>query len=141
MRDDFERDFLAKVVASVLDSAPILANASHAGFIIAGAGLAFAAPASARVTFAISMLGWCAGCWAAVRVAIDTSLFRVMAAEPDRAAQFLDEALKNLRLSSRANPRPLRDRCRGALRLWRYQLTAFIFQICTLAIGAALVRF
>ena len=129
-------DFDCKVTASFLDSGRVLANAAHAGAILAGLGCFISLAIAARAFFLISILFWFAGCWFAVRVAIDASLFRALTGSED--LQKLDALLSRWRLVKQPKDRGIEDRSRGALRLWRRQATVLTLQLSALLAGIAL---
>jgi hypothetical protein len=125
-------------VASLLDSGATLANAGNAAAVIAGFGCLFAHSTSARAAFAAAILCWLVQCWLAVRIRIDASLFRMLAEDPGARARQMDELLIAWGLVKRIRERSLDQRCRAALRLWRFQVAAFAIQCCLLAAGLIL---
>src|SRR5260370_20186849 len=86
-------DFRCGLTASFLDSGRVLANAGNAAAIVAGIGCVVPGPSCSRFVLAGSLLFWFVECWFAVRVAIDSSLFRVMAADTEEAGRQLDAML------------------------------------------------
>lgn len=132
MGDDFD----CKATASFLDSGRVLAGAAHVGVVIAGLGCFISLPIAARLFFAASILSWLAGCWFAVRVAIDASLFRALAGDPE--LQRLDALLARWGFLKQANERTLADRSLGALRLWRRQAMLLTIQLAALLAGVAI---
>jgi hypothetical protein len=129
-------DIECGVVASILDSGATLANASHAAAVIAGFGvLAHPLVAAARFAFAGVILCWFAGCWLAMRVRIDASLFRMLTEEAATRSRRMDELLLGWGFVKRPRERSIDERCRGALRLWRFQVAAFVIQCCGLVAG------
>jgi hypothetical protein len=119
------------LTASFLDSGRAIANAGNTAAIVAGIGCIVAGPGYGRWVLAGSLLFWFVECWFAVRVAIDRSLFRVLATDADEGGRQLDAML------NRAG-RPLPDRTRGALALWRKQIAALAIQLAVLAAGIVL---
>lgn len=134
MHDEFE----CRVVASLLDSGAVVANAAQAAFLLSATGLALTAPTASSAAFALAILCWAAGGWASIRVTIDASLFRELAARPDFA--MLDGSLERLGFPRRKKNCTPDDRFRASLRLWRFQLATFVLQLISLAAGAALMR-
>ena len=121
----------ARIMHSVLDSGRGVTRAANVGALIAGAGLLLPVPFPSRVAFAASLLCWIAGCWLAVRVAIDASLFRVFAeGDQEAVGEKLDQLLAR---------RKVVDRSRGALLLWRWQIAACFAQL-TILIAAGILR-
>jgi type IV secretory pathway TrbD component len=128
-------DFSCGLTASFLDSGRILANAGNALAIVAGIGCVVAGPSCGRWVLAGSLLVWFVECWFAVRVAIDSSLFRVLAANPEEAGRQLDAMLFR---TATVRERPLADRTRGAMNLWRKQIVALAVQLAALVAGIIL---
>jgi hypothetical protein len=132
-------DFRCGLTASFLDSGRILANAANAAAIVAGIGCAVASPPWSRLVLAGSLLFWFVECWFAMRAAIDSSLFRVMAADPEEAARQLDAMLGAAPFgAATVRERSLADRTRGALALWRKQIFALGVQFAALSAGIIL---
>ncbi len=130
-------EFECSVTASFLESGRVLANAGHAGAIVAAFGAAFAHGRGNQMMFAASILCWLVECWVAFRVAIDASLFRALATDPEDGGRMLDELLTGWGLRRNLQPRSLSDRSRAAIGLWRRQAAALAIQLTALA--AALV--
>ncbi len=130
-------DFRCTLTASFLNSGRVLANAGNAAAMVAGVGCVVAGPPGSRWVLAGSLLFWFAECWFAVRVAIDSSLFRVLAPDPEEAGRQLDAMLPH-RGAATVRERSLEDRTRGALRLWRKQIAALAVQFAALAAGITL---
>jgi hypothetical protein len=137
------------LTAGFLDSGHVLANASNAAAIVAGIGCIIAGPACGRWVLGGSFLFWFVECWFAVRVSIDGSLFRVLAADPVEAGRKLDAMLSRpagAPTRPNASPfgtatvrdRPLEERTRGAMKLWRKQIAALAMQLATLTAGIVL---
>jgi hypothetical protein len=137
------------LTASFLDSGHVLANASNAAAIVAGIGCIIAGPACGRWVLGGSFLFWFVECWFAVRVSIDSSLFRVLAADPVDAGRKLDAMLSRPAAAptrttaapfgtATVRERPLEDRTRGAMKLWRKQIAALAMQLATLTAGIVL---
>ena len=127
--------FECSVTASILESGRVMANAGHAGAIVAGVGSAFAHTAIVRMIFAASILCWLVECWLAGRVAIDASLFRTLATEPEDGGKMLDELLTGWGLGRNLKERSMADRSRAALGLWRRQAAVLAIQLTSLATG------
>lgn len=136
-------DFECSVTASFLESGRVLANAGHAGAVVAGIGIAFAHAPLVRMVFAASILCWLVECWLAVRVAIDASLFRVLAAESEDGGKKLDELLTGWGFGRHVKARSIPDRGRGALALWRGQVAVLAIELTAIAAGVVIqaVRF
>lgn len=144
------------LTASFLDSGRVLANAGNAAAVVAGIGCIMAGPAGSRCVLAGSLLVWFVESWFAVRVAIDSSLFRVLAADPAEGGRQLDAMLSRsaavpqppdaARSGPEATPlgtatareRPLEDRSHGALKFWRRQTSALAIQLAAFAAGIVL---
>jgi hypothetical protein len=124
-------DFTCGLTRSFLGSGRVLANAGNAAAIVGGVGCVVAGPVYSRIVLAGSLLFWFVECWFAVRVAIDGSLFGVMAADPEEGGRQLDVMLNR-------TGRPLAERSRGALALWRKQIAALAVQLAALAAGIIL---
>jgi hypothetical protein len=137
-----EFEIEARLTQSLLDSGRVISQAGNVAALLAGAGWLLPGPSLSRRAFLVSLLCWIAGCWLAMRVAIDASLFRVFA-EGDSAAtgKALDDLLVRQGFGNPQNDRNLADRSRGALRLWRGQIAAFAAQLAILIVaGVARVR-
>src|ERR1039457_5256187 len=124
-------DFTCGLTRSFLGSGRVLANAGNAAAIVGGVGCVVAGPVYSRIVLAGSLLFWFVECWFAVRVAIDGSLFGVMAGDPGGGGG---------RVAGLVNRtgRPLAERSRGALALWRKQIAALAVQLAALAAGIIL---
>lgn len=120
------------VTAAFLDSGRVIANAANAAGVVAGIGCFIVGPGYRRGILACSILLWFIECYYAVRVAIDASLFRVLASDPEGAAHAIDN------LVQRRGERSLKDRTHGALALWRRQIAFLILQLAALALGVIL---
>src|ERR1700680_2659767 len=99
-----------EVVASILASGRVLENASNAAAIISGIGCLFAHP---KTAFAAAILCWFVQCYFAIRTRIDASLFLL-------PLNGLDELLLAWGLVKKVRERSVDERCRAALRLWRF---------------------
>jgi len=130
-------DFECSVTASLLESGRVLASAGHAGAVIAGIGIAFARAPGVRMVFAASILCWLVECWLAVRVAIDASLFRDLALEPEDGGKKLDALLMGWGFGRNLKERSIADRSRGALALWRMQVAVLAIELTVVAAGVA----
>lgn len=120
-----------EITASFLDSGRVLGNAANAAAVVAGVGCFWAGWLLVRVVLGASLLFWFLECYFAVRVSIDASLFRVMAADVEAVGERLDESLGR-------PARSLEDRTRGALNLWRKQRAMLAVQLATLFTGIVL---
>lgn len=129
-------DFECRATASFLESGRVMANAGHAGAMIAGIGIAFSHTPLVRVIFAAAMLCWLVECWLAVRVAIDASLFRALALEPEDGGRKLDELLSGWGLRRQLTERSMADRSRAALALWRKQAAILAVELAAAVAGA-----
>lgn len=121
----------SNITASFLDSGRVLANAANAAAIVAGVGCMMTSPMYSRLALTGSILIWFLQSYYALRVAIDGSLFRLLAADPEEAARQLDNFLGR----SRTPGRSIDDRARGALTLWRRQIVAISLQLTALILG------
>jgi hypothetical protein len=131
------QNFDCEATASMLDSGRVLALASQVAALIAA--ISPWNSLAHRVLFAAVLLLWPLVCWLAIRVAIDASLFRAMAKDPDGSARALDTFLTTHGLAPAPSGRPLADRCRGALRLWRRLMFVAALQMI-LVVTALLVN-
>jgi len=120
-----------QLTASFLDSGRTIAHAGNAAAVVAGIGCMTGGPFAGHLVLALSLVFWFVGCWFAVRVSIDSSLFRALAGDAEEASRQLDRML-------RRPGRPLAERTRGALALWRKQIAALALQLAALAVGIAL---
>jgi len=119
-----------RVTASFLESGRVVCHASHCGAAMAGLGVLLARAAGARLLLAGSLPFWLAGIYLGVRVAIDASLFQLLAGGAGDGWQALDEL--------RARPaRTLEERRGGAMRLWVCLLAAVAIQLALLMAGLA----
>jgi hypothetical protein len=128
--------FDCEVTAGFLESGRVLCQVANAAAIISGingAGFNGAAINCAGVLTVVSLAAWMIGIWYSVRVAIDRSLFRTLAANPEARADWLDSLLLEWKLVKVAGSRSIAERSRGALQLWRMQAAALIVQLATLA--------
>ncbi len=129
--------FDCKVTAGFLESGRTLANVANVAAMVAGIGYWWEGFGASAAALAISLLVWVIEVWLAVRVAIDRSLFRTLAEDPQEGADWLDALLVDWKLAKAPKPRSLADRSRGALRLWRLQWAALVLQLA--ALGAAMI--
>ncbi len=128
-------EFECAVAAGFLRSGQVLSNCANCAALIAAGGALLAHAPAARLLFTTSVLCWPAGCYFAMRVAIDARLFCELGREGAEGGQALDEVLHAWGL---ANPKPGRtvaERSRGALRLWRRQMAAVAVQLAAMAAG------
>ena len=123
--------FDCEVTAGFLDSGRTLSNIANAAAIIAGLS-------TSGIPLGLSLAAWLVESWFAVRVAIDRSLFRTLAANPQDGADWLDALLVDWKLIKAAKSRSMADRSRGALGLWRMQAAALSVQLAALAVGIIL---
>jgi hypothetical protein len=126
-------DFEWSATASVLDSGRTLASASNVAAVVAGINAVLGHSNAAQIACALSMLCWFVGCYFAVRVTIDASLFRQLAANHVEACGDLDEWLRRLGWLRGETDRSLTDRTRAALALWRGQVALLALQLMALA--------
>jgi hypothetical protein len=131
-------DLDSLLTASLLESGSALAQASHVAAVIAGFGGVASHSAAARLVFSSSILCWLAGCWFAVRVAIDAKLFRRLASEPEDAWQRLDELRSDWGFLKPRVGRSVVGRRRAAITLWRRQLISLAMQFAILITAMAL---
>jgi hypothetical protein len=108
-----------------------MSSIANAAAIIAGFGIT-------GIPLVVSLAVWLVESWFAVRVAIDRSLFRTLAANPRDGADWLDALLVDRKLIKAANSRSMEDRSRGALRLWRLQAAALTVQLVVLVAAVVL---
>ena len=136
-------EFDCNVVASLLDSATVLANAGNTGALIAGVGCLFGEPMVERAIFGISLLLWGAQTWFAVRVNICASLFRDLAENPDAGRARMDDLLLGWHLipQPKQRERSIADRSLGALSFLKSQRILLRIQLVTVAVGLAVVMF
>jgi hypothetical protein len=132
-------EFECGATASLLDSGRTLASTSHVAAVIAGVVVFLAHSTVVQVVCAVSMMCWPVGCYFAVRVAIDASLFRQLAGDPSERCRDLGEWLHRLGWRHRKTECTLTDRTRGALALWRWQAALLAVQLMALA-AALLLR-
>ena len=123
--------FDCEVTAGFLESGRTLSNVANAAAIVAAVG-------AGGILLAVSLAAWLVESWFAVRVAIDRSLFRTLAAHPADGADWLDALLVDWKLVKAAKSRSMSDRSRGALRLWRMQAAALTVQLAALAAAIVL---
>jgi hypothetical protein len=128
--------FDCKVTAGFLESGRTLSNVANAAAIIAG--IAYWTLSINKALLGFSLLAWFIESWFAVRVAIDRSLFRTLAEDPDDGPVWLDALLVDWKLVKAPKSRSMEDRSRGALRLWRLQAAALTVQLAALATAAFL---
>lgn len=119
--------------AALLRSTAPLIHASHAAALAA-----FLQFRSAPCLFAASLAAWCAVVALAVRLHFDAAAFDLIAGDPQKAAEHFDRFLVSAGLRRPSPPRPIAERCRGALRLWRMLLAAIALQL--LLAAAAFLR-
>ena len=131
-------DLESRLTARFLDSGRMLANAGHVAALVAGAGAVAAPSTVGRLAFGSSLLAWTIGCWFAVRVTIDTSLFHLLAEEPEDGWRRLDELLRDSRLRRMPHGRTVADRTAGAIGLGRRQTIALGIQLATLLTAVGL---
>lgn len=122
----------SNITAGFLDSGRVLANVANTAAVIAGVGCVIMSPGYSRLALAASIALWFVESYYAVRVAIDSSLFRLLATDPEGTSRHLDNFLRTTK------ERSLEDRTRGALALWRRQIVYFTVQLATLLAGIML---
>jgi len=129
----------ARLTYSFLDSGRVIARAANVAALIAGAGLLLPSPSLSHWIFAASLLCWMAECWLAMRVAVDASLFRVLAeGDADAAGKELDVLPIGLGFRHAQQTLTPGERTRGALRLWRAQIAACAAELILLAAAGIL---
>jgi len=122
----------SSITASFLESGRTMANAGNVAAVVAGIAVAIVHSSVGRLLFAASMLCWLTGCWFAVRVSIDTALFRQLAGESECSWRRLDELLIDWRFRRTAEDRCVGDRQRSAVALWRGQAVTLAIQLVVL---------
>jgi hypothetical protein len=137
-KSEMKPKFQCSVTASFLDSGQVLANAGHAAAVVAGVGVALEHSLAVRLLFAFSILCWPVGCYFAVRVAVDRSLFRVLAGDPENGGRLLDELLQSWSFAKGGKERSMEDRSRGALALLRRLAIFVTVQLAALVAGILL---
>jgi hypothetical protein len=126
--------FDCRATAAVLRSGSTVALSGHAAALLC----AFIKPGAWW-----PLVAWCALVYFAVRVELDARLFQLLAESPSespsesRDAGMLDQWMAAAGLRKNAGPRTLKDRRRGAIRLWRALLAALVVEI-VMVIGALL---
>jgi hypothetical protein len=123
------------VTASFLRSAKMLANASHCAALIGAAGVLLASSLPARLIFAASVLCWPGACYLGLRCAVDAYLFRDLPLAEEGAGKAMDSVLRAHGLIRNASDRPLADRCRGALALWKRMVALVSLQVLAVLAG------
>ncbi len=134
-------DFDCNIVASLLDSATLLANAGNTGALIAGIGCLFGDQSKPyMLVLGISLLLWGAQTWFAVRTNICASLFRDLAENPGAGRARMDDLLYGWRLipEPKQKERSIADRSLGALWFLRNQRILLRIQLVTVAVGLLL---
>jgi hypothetical protein len=134
-KDHVKNSVECSVIASVLDSGRVAAMAGHAAAVIAGVGAVLSSGDLSRVAFAASLFAWPVGCYFALRVTLDASLFRCLEADPVERPDLMDQLLHSWGLLPQVKQRSLADRIAGALRLWRRQQIVLAVQLAALAVG------
>lgn len=134
VRTTMTEEFECNVTAGILDSGRALTNAAHAGAIVGGIGVTLAHSPATRILFAVVIVCWLIECWLAVRVAIDASVFRTLAAESEGGRR-LDALLTRWALRKNLNERSIAERSRAAIRLWRLQIGGLGVELVVLMIG------
>ena len=104
-------------------------RASMAGHV--GAVLAAMGPSGpARL---IALAAWCYLVYLQIRVSLDAELFTLFA--NGATAAEVDGFLSKSGLVKRIRERTTEDRCRGALRLWRWLMGVLILELAAAVIG------
>lgn len=117
-------NFDCEATASMLDSGRVAVVASHVAALIAA--LTFP---NARLLSGGALLLWPVACYFGLRVAIDASLFRAMARDPEPSASALDAFLLSQGLARTVAPRSIEARIGAALGLWRRLVSVTALQI------------
>ncbi len=123
-------------MAGVLGSGRTLVNVSSAAALIAGVGLFHAGSGPTALALCSSLICWTAGVGLGARVRVDEGLFHALAEHPESESD-LDALLVEWKLIGNPRRCSLRDRCRGAMRLWRMQVVFLLAQIVCLAVAGA----
>jgi len=129
------RGFDCRAAASMLDGGRVAVMASHTAVIVA-ALTPWSSPGE-RVLYTAVLALWPVVCWLGLRVAIDASLFRAMANDPDDGANALDRFLVGQKLGKPRDPRPIEERIGAALRLWRTLLVIVSVQVLSVIVSKA----
>jgi len=124
-----------RIAAIILGSGRVLAGFSNCAALIAGAGLLLGNVG--RPEFAVSLAWWPVACYFAVRVAVDERLFRELSEAPEEGGKALDEILRITGLAAPPAGRPVGERSRGAIRLWKRLIVAVALQGVSLAAALA----
>lgn len=114
-------EFDCRATSALLRAMSPLVWASQAGAVIA---------AGSRHGW-LSLGCWLVVCYFAVRVSLDAGLLDLMA----QGSEHVDDWLARAGLRSRPQARSLEDRCRGARRLARNLLAAWMAQMAALAMA------
>jgi hypothetical protein len=120
------------ITSIFLESGQSLALTSHTAALVAGIGDASAHSTIPRIAFCGSLLCWLVERWFAARVAIDASLFRRLAGEPEDHWRRLDDLMGAWGFRRACGGRSNADRTRGAIALWRRQAVALAMQLAIL---------
>ena len=115
-----------RITAALLRSFRSVAFAGHAAAIVAGLR---AAQGSSGWLYLLSILSWGLVVYLSVRVDFDARLFAAFAEDPEGAPGQLDQFL------SRTNRRGIPERRRGALRLARMLVIAWLAQVGALIVA------
>jgi len=130
MPDEIPESFDCLASAAVLRSSGSLAIIGHLAFVVSLAATWNAAPAN-WIKWC-SVVVWCFLSYLSIRAKIDAKLFELLATHP---ASQLDRWLGAAGLRKHIPHKTIADRRRGALRIWRYLITALILQIALMLAG------
>ncbi len=123
--------FESGVTASLLNSGTSLTTASNCSAVIGAAGVLLGHSATAHAIFVVPVLFWPLACYFSIRVSIDASLFRELAAAGQDNGPALDELLRRLGLARKRSDRTVSDRSQGAMKLWRRLIAITGIQVAT----------
>jgi hypothetical protein len=130
MPDELRAPFDCLATAAVLRSGASVALAGHVAVLIAV--LSMWNGGSGGWIKCCSVAVWCSVVYLAVRVEIDGRFFELLAVHP---AEQLDRWLDTTRLRKNAPPKTIRERQRGALRLWRALVAVVVIEIALMLLG------
>jgi hypothetical protein len=125
---DLPSSFDCRATAAVLRSGASIAIAGHAAAV-----MSVLLTRHGWTTWG-SLLAWSAMLYLAIRVKIDSQMFELLAEHP---AEHLDHWLNATSLRKNTAPRTIPERRRGALRLWRLLIVAFVVQVALLLVARA----
>lgn len=129
--------FKCEVTAGFLECGRTVSNAANVAGLVAGLGCWWMRGIGLIFLF-LSAAAWIIQTWFAARVAIDRSLFRTLAREPESGPAALDGVLVEWGIVKQPKSRTIDDRSAGARGLLRKQSLAFGLQLVMLACTAIL---